>query len=107
MMMMGDDLGNMNEGLPGMSFSPTRVDMYERDISTPPNPRGSMLAYSSSLPELPSPAQQSSPFGLMSEKKRKKIKERKDEQRKLRTKNREIQRRDDNLHFWRVQEEDE
>ena len=89
------------------TLTSTRVDMYERDISTPPNPRGSMLAYSSSLPELPSPAQQSSPFGLMSEKKRKKIKERKDEQRKLRTKNREIQRRDDNLHFWRVQEEDE
>jgi hypothetical protein len=82
--------------------------MYERDISTPPpsqEQRGSMLAFSSSLPNLPSPASQSSPFGLQAEAKARKIRERKDAMRKQREKNREKERRENELHFWREQEE--
>lgn len=92
--------------LPAMSFSPTRVEMYERNINTPPPPqRGSMMAYSSSLPDLPSPASHSSPFGLRAEAKSKKLGERKDAMRKQRQKNREKERRSNELHFWREQEE--
>jgi hypothetical protein len=100
--------GRETKILPSMSFSPMRVEMYERDISTPPpsqEQRGSMLAFSSSLPNLPSPASQSSPFGLQAEAKARKIRERKDAMRKQREKNREKERRENELHFWREQEE--
>jgi hypothetical protein len=91
--------------LPAMSFSPTRVEMYERNINTPPPQRGSMMAYSSSLPDLPSPASHSSPFGLRAEAKSKKLGQRKDAMRQQRQKNREKERRSNDLHFWREQEE--
>ena len=104
---VGPDGNGNNGGLPSMSFSPTRVEMYERDISTPP-PRGSMLAYSSSLPDLPSPAQQSSPmFGLAADTKAKKLSERKNAMREQRKKNREAERRENQLLFWRENQEDE
>ena len=113
----GDRRGPSSDGgendLPAMSFSPNRIEMYERDINTPPpqpprgGERGSMLAYSSSLPDLPSPAAQSSPFGLRAESKAHKIGARKDAMRDQRKKNRETERRSNELHFWREQEEDD
>ena len=89
-----------------MSFSPTKVDMFERVVSTPPlagsGNRGTMHFHS--LPELPSPAQQSSPMpsgGLAAQAKAQKVAQRKEELRQQRMKNREHERRQNELHFWR------
>ena len=64
-----------------------------------------------SLPELPSPAQQSSPMptgGLAAHAKAQKVAQRKDELRQQRRKNRDHERRQNELHFWRKsQDEDE
>ncbi len=118
---MHGDAGGMSPegsdaaGAPGMtmSFSPTKVDMYERVVSTPPlaglGNRGTL--HFQSLPELPSPAQHSSPMptgGLAAQAKAQKVADRKEELRQQRMKNREHERRQNELHFWRnSQNEDE
>ena len=75
-------------------------------MSTPPlagsGNRGTMHFHS--LPELPSPAQQSSPMpsgGLAAQAKAQKVAQRKEELRQQRMKNREHERRQNELHFWR------
>ena len=103
------DVVDSNEGLT-MTFSPTKVDLYERVVSTPPmagsGNRGSLHFHS--LPELPSPAQQSSPMpsaGLAAQAKAEKIAQRKEELRQQRMKNREHERIQNELHFWRTNQD--